>query len=83
MIAVLKNGTTEKQLEGLLNWIESLELTVHLSRGDYQTIVGLVGDTSKVDADLLGSLDIVESVESNTTLIAGCNFLSVILKSLK
>ena len=63
MIAVLKNGTTEKQLEGLLNWIESLGLTVHLSRGDYQTIVGLVGDTSKVDADLLGSLDIVESVK--------------------
>ena len=55
MIAVLKNGTTEKQLDSLINWIESLGLTVHLSRGDYQTIVGLVGDTSKVDADLLGS----------------------------
>ena len=63
MIAVLKTGTSEKQLESLLNWIESLGLTVHLSRGDYQTIVGLVGDTSKVDADLLESLDIVESVK--------------------
>ena len=63
MIAVLKNGTSEKQLESLINWIESLGLQVHLSRGEYQTIVGLVGDTSRVDEDLLISLDIVETVK--------------------
>ena len=63
MIAVLKNGTTDKQIEGLKAWIESLGLQVHLSKGDYQTIVGLVGDTSRVDEDLLISLDIVETVK--------------------
>ena len=63
MIAVLKSGTTDKQIETLKAWIESLGLQVHLSKGDYQTIVGLVGDTSRVDEDLLISLDIVETVK--------------------
>ena len=63
MIAVLKNGTTDKQIKSLTDWIESLGLQVHLSRGEYQTIVGLVGDTSRVDEDLLISLDIVDTVK--------------------
>ena len=52
MIAVLKNGTNDAQIKSLTDWIESLGLQVHLSRGEYQTIVGLVGDTSRVDEDL-------------------------------
>ena len=49
MIAVLKRGTNDKQIADLKNWIESQGLGVHLSKGDYQTIVGLVGDTSRID----------------------------------
>ncbi|MBE6584664.1 MAG: 3-deoxy-7-phosphoheptulonate synthase [Ruminococcaceae bacterium] len=63
MIAVLKNGTNDTQIKKLTDWIESLGLQVHLSKGEYQTIVGLVGDTSRVDEDLLISLDIVETVK--------------------
>ena len=63
MIAVLKSGTNDAQIESLTSWLESQGLTVHLSRGEYQTIVGLVGDTRKIDEDLLGSLDFVESVK--------------------
>lgn len=63
MIAVLKSGTSDEQIEKLTAWIESLGLSVHLSRGEYQTIVGLVGDTSKIDEDLLVSLDIVDTVK--------------------
>ena len=63
MIAVLKRGTNDKQIADLKNWIESQGLGVHLSKGDYQTIVGLVGDTSRIDEDLLISLDIVETVK--------------------
>ena len=63
MIAVLKRGTTEAQLESLTAWLESQGLTVHLSRGAYQTVVGLVGDTQRIDGDLLESLDFVESVK--------------------
>ena len=63
MIAVLKNGTSQKQIDSLINWIESQGLSVHLSTGEYQTIVGLIGDTTKIDEDLLQSLDIVETVK--------------------
>ena len=63
MIAVLKNGTTDAQIKKLTDWIEAQGLQVHLSKGDFQTIVGLVGDTSRIDEDLLVSLDIVETVK--------------------
>lgn len=64
MIAVLKKETTEKQLHDLIDWLESMNLKVHLSKGDYTTIVGLVGDTSNIDRELLESLDIVEAVKT-------------------
>lgn len=63
MIAVLKPGTTEQQIQSLTEWIRSQGLTTHLSTGRYQTIVGLVGDTSRIDEDLLGSLSYVETVK--------------------
>ena len=62
MIAVLKQNVTEAQLEHLKGWLNGLGLGVHISRGSYQTVVGLVGDTSRVDIDLLQGLDMVESV---------------------
>ena len=63
MIAVLKSGTTDRQIENLASWLKSQGLTVHLSKGSDHTIVGLVGDTSKIDAELIESLDIVDSVQ--------------------
>jgi 3-deoxy-7-phosphoheptulonate synthase len=63
MILVIKNSSEKKQLDNLLNWIEGQGLKIHLSVGDNSTILGLVGDTSVIDIDLLRSLDIVESVK--------------------
>ena len=63
MIAVLKPGTTDSQIENLSSWIKLQGLDVHLSRGSLHTVIGLVGDTTKIDADLLESLEIVESVK--------------------
>ena len=63
MIAVLKVNTTDAQIESLTSWLKEQGLSVHLSRGAYQTIIGLVGDTSKIDEDLLASLEYVESVK--------------------
>lgn len=63
MIAVLKRGTTPEQTEHLIKWLENMKLEVHVSNGKEFTILGLVGDTSRVDIDLLNSLDIVESVK--------------------
>ena len=62
MIVVLKQNTKPEQLENLKEWIHSMGIETHVSTGQNHTIVGLVGDTSQVDMDLVGSLDIVESV---------------------
>ena len=63
MIAVLKRGTTPEQTEHLITWLKHMNLDVHISNGKEFTILGLVGDTSRVDIDLLNSLEIVESVK--------------------
>ena len=63
MIAVLKNGTTAAQREHLIEWLKRMGLEVHLSQGQEITILGLIGDTSRVDMELLSSLEIVESVK--------------------
>lgn len=63
MIAILKHGTTPQQREHLVAWLQHMDLDVHISEGKEVTILGLVGDTSRVDMELLNSLEIVESVK--------------------
>ena len=63
MIAVLKQGTTPEQTEHLIKWLKNMSLDVHVSHGQEVTILGLVGDTSRVDIELLTSLEIVSSVK--------------------
>jgi len=63
MIAVLKNGTTPEQIEHLIIWLKHMDIDVHISEGKEVTILGLVGDTSRVDMELLCSLDMVSSVK--------------------
>ena len=63
MIAVLKHGTTPEQTAHLVAWLERLGLEIHLSQGKEVTIIGLIGDTSRVDMELLHSLEIVDTVK--------------------
>lgn len=63
MIIVVKDNQDEKQIHNLTDWIKSLGLDLHISRGENSLVIGLIGDTSKVDIDLIRSLDIVESVQ--------------------
>ena len=63
MIAVLKHGTTQAQTDHLVAWLRNMNLDVHMSQGQEVTILGLVGDTSRVDMELLSSLEIVDSVK--------------------
>ena len=62
MIIVVKNNPDKKQMDNLVKWIKGLGLDIHMSKGDNSTVMGLIGDTSVVDEDLIRSLDIVESV---------------------
>ena len=66
MIAVLKNGTTPSQIQHLVDWLKNMNLDVHISEGSEVTILGLVGDTSRVDIDLLKSLEMVETVSRSS-----------------
>ncbi len=63
MIVILKNNPEERQLENLIQWLKSLNLDVHISVGAAHMILGLIGDTSSVDIDLIRALDIVEDVK--------------------
>ena len=63
MIAILKHGTTPAQREQLVAWLKRMNVDVHISEGAEDTVLGLIGDTSRVDMELLGSLDIVRSVK--------------------
>jgi 3-deoxy-7-phosphoheptulonate synthase len=63
MIVVLKKGTSDEQLENLVAWLKAQGVEPDVSRGTDITIVGLVGDVSKIDTELIEALDIVEKVQ--------------------
>ena len=63
MIAVLKPDTTEEQKQHLVAWLKDQNVEVHESRGKEYTVLGLVGNTSSIDVELLESLSIVDSVK--------------------
>ncbi len=62
MIAVLRPGTTNTQIASLRRWIESLGIQVHQYPGDHSTILGMIGDVSRIDTQLLQAMEIIESV---------------------
>ena len=62
MIAVLKSGVTKAQRDKLIEWIEAQKVRVQVTEGEFQTIIGLIGDTSRIDIGLLAGLEIVEKV---------------------
>ena len=63
MIVILKQNPNRDQLESLIAWLQEKGVTIHTSIGEAHTILGLVGDTSKLDIDLISALDIVEDVK--------------------
>lgn len=63
MIVILKSNPNPVQLESLKKWIESKGIGIHESMGNSHQILGLVGDTSKLDMDLISALDIVDNVK--------------------
>lgn len=63
MIIVVKPTKEQKQFDNLVKWIKGQGLEVDVSSGAHSTVLGLIGDTSKIDIDLVRSLDIVEDVK--------------------
>lgn len=63
MIAVVKETATPEQLDHLVRWIEDRGFRTNVSPGDEETIIGIIGDTTRIDPFILESMDIVERVQ--------------------
>lgn len=63
MIAILRKNASDQAVDHIVSWIEKKGLQAHVSRGENETIIGLVGDTSKIDPFLLESMDVVSRVQ--------------------
>jgi 3-deoxy-7-phosphoheptulonate synthase len=62
VIIVLKPGVTDEQIDHVIQRVESLGLRAHLSRGTYRTIIGIIGDESKAQAEPLSAIPGVAQV---------------------
>jgi 3-deoxy-7-phosphoheptulonate synthase len=63
MIVILKPNPDKGQLESLIAWLQGKGIQIHTSLGTSRMILGLVGDTSMLDIDLISALDIVDDVK--------------------
>ena len=63
MVIILKNNYDKVQLDRLTEWLAEKDIKPQFTHGVGQTIMGLVGDTSKIDIDMLCALEIVENVK--------------------
>ena len=73
MIAVIKKGTSQARIDHVITWLKNQNLDVHISNGENYTVLGLIGNTGNIDMELLGSLEIVESVKRVTEPYKQCN----------
>lgn len=62
MIILLKEHPSQQQLASLQEYLKKNGILPHLVEGEHQSILGLIGDTSKLNIELLKALDIVEDV---------------------
>ena len=49
MIVVVKHTANEQQVESLASWFHTRGLKTDISKGEFQTVIGLIGDVSKVE----------------------------------
>lgn len=63
MIVILKDNAPQEQVDRLLKQFEDMGLKNHYSKGEHTTLVGLVGDTSVIDIDMVKAYDIVADVK--------------------
>jgi 3-deoxy-7-phosphoheptulonate synthase len=62
MIIVLKPNSSQEQIDHILERIGELGLRPHLSRGELRTIIGVIGDENKLQAEPLSAIPGVEQV---------------------
>lgn len=63
MIITLKPGAPEDKVNALLEQLKAQGLSINYSQGAHTTIIGLIGDTSRVDMETLAAADVVDKVQ--------------------
>ncbi|MGC8552185.1 MAG: 3-deoxy-7-phosphoheptulonate synthase [Phycisphaerae bacterium] len=62
MIVILKPDASDALVQDIVSQIETLGLQAHLSKGQFRTVIGVVGEEGKVDKEHLLSINGVEQV---------------------
>src|SRR5688572_8092250 len=60
MIIILSRDAGQKELDGVVNWVEGQGYRTHISQGEERTIVGVIGNERPLDGDQVQRLDGVE-----------------------
>ena len=68
-----QNHNQQPQVDNLISWLNEQNIQVHVSKGEYQTVLGFIGDTSNVDVELIEGLDIIQSVTRITEPFKSAN----------
>lgn len=63
MIIILKKNAPKKEVENLCKNIEAQNIQINEVVGAHTTILGLIGDTHKIDMEAIEAQEIVESVQ--------------------
>ncbi|MBQ9787835.1 MAG: 3-deoxy-7-phosphoheptulonate synthase [Lentisphaeria bacterium] len=63
MIVILKEKPQKKDVDSLISNLKSFGLDVHVSEGSTHIILGLIGDTGKIDIDQIKMLNFVSDVK--------------------
>ena len=63
MVVIVKKDANEKSMENLITWLQNQGVRVNINRGEFQTVLGLIGDTSKLNQELISGMSIVERVQ--------------------
>ena len=66
MIIILKQEAPEQKVRALIEEVQGLGMSVNYSAGAEATILGLIGDTSRVDEDKLRANEVVADVRRIT-----------------
>lgn len=73
MIAVLRRDVPQAQVDNLIAWLNEQNIQVHVSKGEYQTVLGFIGDTTSIDVELIEGLDIIQNVTRITEPFKSAN----------
>ena len=63
MIIIFNSQATKDNIQELISEIHSKGLKTHLSEGDHTTLVGVIGDTTRLDIENIRSADYIADVK--------------------